>query len=105
MSSQGPVGDTSITKGPPPFHTGPTGGTPGSSNYTFSTASIRDASDWLAYKKQAIIFRENKATINQNQWTQYGNDYRIQWQLGRHKTAGTGCTGCSADSFGGTGPY
>ena len=83
MSSQGPVGTD--TKSPPPFCTGPTGGTPGSSDYVFSTASIRDGSDWIAYKKQQLISKETTAGINQTTWFKAGNDFRIQYLLGKYK--------------------
>lgn len=77
--------------------------------YPFNLRSIRDGSDWIAYKRQALIFatEKSKAEITQNQWAQYGNDYRVQWQLGRYKTnqGPTGdCGGCLSGSFGGTGP-
>jgi hypothetical protein len=104
MSSQGPATTGNVAT--PPFCTGPTGGTPlVEAGYRFTTASIRDASDWLAYKKQSLIFNENKAKINQDPWFSRGNDYRIQYLLGRYKVGDTGCTGCDSNSFGGTGPY
>ena len=108
MSSQGPVGNPAITKGPPPFNNGHTGGSPAlSSNYTFTTASIRDGSDWIAYKKQALIYREDKSKINQDPWFSRGNDYRLQYLLGKYKVNGNApsCTGCASNSFGINGPY
>lgn len=106
MSSQGPNAGQSVA--PPPFCTGPTGGSPNvNKGYTFTPGSIRDASDWLAYKKQALIYLEDKGKINQDPWFSHGNDYRLQYLLGRHKaTSGPdGCTGCGSNSFGGMGPY
>jgi hypothetical protein len=108
MSSQGPSVDTTASVAEPPFAIGPTGGTPVlGKGYTFTPASIRDASDWLAYKKQALVFQENKAKINQDPWFSRGNDYRLQYLLGRYKVndGPAGCTGCSANAFGVTGPY
>jgi hypothetical protein len=107
MSSQGPVGNPG-TKADPPFCIGPTGGSPMlNPGYTFTTASIRDGSDWIAYKKQALIYREDKTKINQDPWFSRGNDYRLQYLLGKYKVNGSapGCTGCASDAFGGNGPY
>lgn len=106
MSSQGPSAEAPVAT--PPFCVGPTGGSPElQKGYTFTRASIRDASDWLAYKKQALIFQENKSKINQDPWFSRGNDYRLQYLMGRYKVneGPQGCTGCASNSFGGTGPY
>lgn len=104
MSSQGPVGI--VDKADPPFCTGPTGGTPlSTSDSRFNKVSIRDASDWLAYKKQSLIYGEDKTKIHQNQWAEHGNDYRIQYLLGKYKVGATGCTGCSSNVFVSDGPY
>lgn len=94
MSSQGPVGTSN--KDPPPFCTGPTGGTTGSSDYTFSTASIRDGSDWTAYKRQRLLKNENQTNLkNAYPEISYGNDYRIQKLLGEYK-----CGPCDGNAFG-----
>jgi hypothetical protein len=104
MSSQGPAVTGSVAYNE--VCVGPTGGSPQlPAGYSFTTASIRDGSDWIAYKKQALIYNENKAKIHQNQWAEHGNDYRIQYLLGKYKFGGEGCTGCSSNSFGTNGPY
>jgi len=100
MSSQGPSTGTSTGTGA----TGCYGNTQNSQvprGYQFSTVSIRDGSDWIAYKKQARIFKDNKTKVemHSNQWAQFGNDYRIQWQLGQYK-----CEGCNSTAFVGDGP-
>ncbi len=106
MSSQGPVGDPAIDKADPPFCTGPTGGFPyQSAGPKFNLGAIRDASDWIAYKKQNLIRKEDKSKINQDPWFSHGNDYRIQYQMGVYKSGAEGCTGCDSGVFGSTGPY
>ena len=105
MSSQGPSNSTPGNG--VPFATGPTGGSPSSSTgYTFTTASIRDGSDWTAYKKQTLIYNETKSTINQDPWFSHGNDYRLQFLLGKYKQpTDSGCTGCEGGAFVSQGPY
>ena len=104
MSSQGP--SSGPTAAAPPFCTGPTGGSPSvEKGYAFTTASIRDGSDWTAYKKQLLIRNENKSKITSDPFFAHGNDYRLQYLLGVYKGGVTGCTGCKGDAFGSTGPY
>lgn len=88
MSSQGPKGVTGSTIFEP-------------------VKNIRDASDWIQYKKQAIIFQEKKDLINQDPWFSRGNEYRLDYLMGRYKVGQgpTGCTGCNPTVFDGTGPY
>ena len=103
MSSQGPSDDTPGNG--PPFAVGPSTGSPSSSTgYAFTTASIRDGSDWTAYKKQLLVFKESKTKFISDPWFARGNDYRLQFLLGKYKqpTAGT-CTTCSGGAFN-TGP-
>jgi hypothetical protein len=91
MSSQGPkVTGTPDYNG---FRPDPSSGTPSSAlGYTFTKASIRDGSDWIAYKKQQLIKQETTEHINQTTWFKAGNDFRIQYLLGKYK-----CDGCKIE--------
>lgn len=109
MSSQGPALGGTTAYGFP-FATGPTGGSPlDTKGYTFSKADIRDGSDWTSYRRQLLILKETKSKVISDPWFSHGNDYRIQYQLGRFKggieSGPVGCTGCSSNAFGSTGPY
>lgn len=86
MSSQGPSTGTGQNQVP--------------HSYTFSKESIRDGSDWTAYKKQLLMLNENKSKIISDPSIPYGNDYRIQVLLGKYKqpTAGS-CTDCDSNPF------
>jgi hypothetical protein len=91
MSSQGP----NVTGTPTynAFRADPPSGTPSLAlGHTFTTASIRDGSDWIAYKKQQLIKQETTANINQTTWFKAGNDFRIQYLLGKYK-----CDGCKIE--------
>jgi hypothetical protein len=83
MSSQGPkVSGLNVL---PPFTAGFVETPPLAAGYPFTTASIRDGSDWIAYKKQQLIKRETTTGLNQTTWFKSGNDFRIQYLLGRYK--------------------
>ena len=100
MSSQG--AKTTGAKDAPGFAAGPSAGTPITNGYAFDTDSIRDGSDWIAYKKQLLILNENKARIVQDPWFARGNDYRIQYLLGRSKQPNAGsCTPCNGGAISG----
>lgn len=104
MSSQGPSDDTPGNG--PPFAAGPSTGSPSSSTgYPFTAASIRDGSDWIAFKKQMLIYNETKSKINDDPWFSRGNDYRLQFLLGKFKRESGGCASCNAGAFIGRGPY
>jgi hypothetical protein len=62
--------------------------------YPFSLRSIRDSSDWTAYRRQQLIKQENKSKIVQDPWFAKGNDYRIQFLLGKFK-----CGPCDGGAF------
>lgn len=80
MSSQG-ANATTITRG-----------------YAFDKDSIRDASDWISYKKQAKVFNVSNSEKFQTEdpWIPYGNDYRLTFLNGKFK-----CNSCPANAFGG----
>ena len=99
MSSQGPAVTGSVSvKG---FAADPAAGTPVSAGYAFDKDSIRDAGDWIAYKKQLLIANEDKTKITAEPWTRWGNDFRLQSLLGKFKRGGAGgsCATCKADAF------
>ena len=101
MSSQGPAGGTGLG------YTGTTGatgscvlgGTPSQvvPGYPFSTLSIRDASDWIKYKKQALIYKDPKTANAKDPWFVHGNDFRLEWLNGKNK-----CEPCDANAISGT---
>jgi hypothetical protein len=100
MSSQGPATGTATPSGA----SGCFGNTQNSQvpgEYTFSKISIRDSSDWIAYKKQTLILQEDSTKLKKAfPEISYGNDYRIQYLLGKYKNSPrstTSCDGC-ADS-------
>lgn len=84
MSSQGPkVTGTPAYNG---FQADPSSGTLSLAlGYPFTPASIRDSSDWTAYKRQQLNKRETTANLNQTTWFKSGNDFRIQYLLGKYK--------------------
>jgi hypothetical protein len=83
MSSQGPK--VSGTVALPPFSAGFVETPSLAAGYPFTHASIRDGSDWIAYKKQQLISKETTAGINQTTWFKAGNNFRLQYLLGRYK--------------------
>lgn len=99
MSSGGPA--VSGTPSYNAFAADPSAGNPVSIGYRFDKDSIRDGSDWIAYKKQTLILNEAKSKLQKSHpEMRSGNDYRIQYLLGRFKNSpATGtCAGCSSTS-------
>lgn len=98
MSSQGPKATgTPKYNG---FKADPASGTPSVAiGYPFTAGSIRDGSDWIAYKKQTLISKEHKTKLKSSHPDiAYSNDYRIQYLLGRYKNpTDTDCNGCPAE--------
>jgi hypothetical protein len=97
MSSQGPASSTDgTTTGAP---TGTTG-TVVPNSYAWNQVVIRDASDWIKFKKQAIIYKENQSgpAGTENPWIPYGNDYRLDFMDGKRK-----CDACTGTAFSGNG--
>ena len=95
MSSQGPAVTGSVSvKG---FAPDPAAGTPVSAGYAFDKDSIRDAGDWIAYKKQTLVSKESKTKLKSSfPEISYSNSYRIDFLLGRFKNPSTaGCNTCS----------
>lgn len=97
MSSQGPASSTNgTTTGAP---TGATG-TVVPNSYAWNQVVIRDASDWIKFKKQAVIYNENKSgpAGTEDPWIPRGNDYRLEYLHGQFQ-----CTGCTGTAFSGNG--
>ena len=94
MSSQGPRVENDVQHNG--FVIGPSEGDPlRKPIYKFTDASVRDSSDWIARKKQRLILKENKAKLQSaHPELLHGNDYRIQYLLGRYKDSGDPCESC-----------
>ena len=84
MSSQGPAGGTgagyaisgcNLTGTPSQSPTG----------YAFNKTNIRDASDWIKFKKQALIYNDPQVTKSKDPWFVHGNDFRLEWLNGENK--------------------
>jgi hypothetical protein len=107
MSSQGPkVSGSVIVNDPPVLNLIPASAAV-TAGYAFDTDSIRDAGDWIRYKKQLLVFNENKSKSFKDPWFVRGNEYRLIWMQGRSKqpTVGT-CVACDTGSgFIGNGPF
>jgi len=75
--------------------------------YAFDKDSIRDAGDWIKYKKQLLVFNENKAKNFQDPFFVRGNEYRLTWMQGRSKQpTSLSCVACANGSaFIGNGPF
>ncbi len=64
--------------------------------YPFDTTMIRDASDWIKYKKQARISNDLKLVNAKDPWFVHGNDFRLETLNGRNK-----CKTCDANGISG----
>ena len=98
MSSQGPAGGTGTGFTSVNDTTCILTGTPSQipNGYPFSTLSIRDASDWIKYKKQSIIYKDPKTSKARDPWFVHGNDFRLEWLNGENK-----CEKCDANAING----
>ena len=105
MSSQGPsTGSASTSSGASGCY-GPSATSQVPAGYAFTNRSVRDGSDWIAYKKQTLILNESKTRGFQDPWFARGNDYRLQFMEGRFKNGTPSeCTGCDTSAFAGNGP-
>lgn len=88
-SSQGPVGVTGY------LFNQPNGGTGTVSGFT-RTPMIRDASDWIRYNRESIVYTEyNSGTIfSDPAYIVRSNDFRLSYANGRFK-----CTSCTGNAF------
>ena len=75
--------------------------------YAFDKDAVRDAGDWIKYKKELLVFNENKAKNFKDPWFVHGNDYRLTWMQGRSKQpTSVSCVACADGSaFVGNGPF
>ena len=79
--------------------------------YAFDKDSIRDAGDWIKYKKQLLVFNEIKTKNFTDPWFVHGNEYRLTWMQGRSKQPSTApvttnCAPCdTGTAFVGNGPF
>jgi hypothetical protein len=64
--------------------------------YPFNKTMIRDASDWIKYKKQARIYNDLKLSKAKDPWFVHGNDFRLEWLNGGNK-----CESCEANAISG----
>ena len=97
MSSQGPssgtkTGFTAVAD--TCFLTGSASQIP--PGYPFDKTMIRDASDWIKYKKQTRIYNDNNVLKSKDPWFVHGNDFRLEWLNGENK-----CESCDANAFSG----
>ena len=107
MSSQGPKVSGVVAVNGVSLQTLPASVTV-TAGYAFDKDSIRDAGDWIRYKKELLVFNENKAKNFQDPWFVRGNEYRLTWMQGRAKqpTSAPNCTACDSGSgFVGNGPF
>lgn len=99
MSSQGPRIDPDATVDHNVPVLDPAFGTPSvSKGYQFTKASIRDGSDWIAYKRQLLTLNELKPELAKDPWFVKGNDYRLQKLQGQYKKPEE-CDGCDGGAF------
>jgi len=106
MSSQGPKITGVINVNGLALHSTPTSAAV-TIGYGFDTDSIRDAGDWTRYKKQLLVYNEDKSRLWRDPWFVRGNEYRLTWMQGRSKQPDSApCVPCSSGSaFVGSGPF
>ena len=96
MSSQGPsTGANSKSNGLNGCY-GPIENSQVPHGYAFSPtlSNIRDGSDWIAYKKQSLIFKAIKPSMTKDAGYVNGNNYRLDYLNGRFK-----CGACDGNAF------
>jgi hypothetical protein len=74
--------------------------TPG---YQYRLNNVRDASDWIALKKQVRVRSDTRLTSSTDTWFVRGNDMRLTYQQGSFKQNVFGCTACAGSAFSGNG--
>jgi hypothetical protein len=106
MSSQGPsVGTTTQASGNNGCFSAriPSQVAPG---YTFNTSTLRDASDWISYKKRQLILKEEKTKTFQDPWFVHGNNYRMDYLGGKYQNGSAPvCGGCDGAAYNTNGPF
>jgi hypothetical protein len=108
MSSQGSASEAG--KAYVGFQANPRGPTI-SNGYVFDKDSLRDASDWIQYKKRVMILKDTDRAKAKDPWFVRGNDYRLDYKGGLYQngypTSCVGCTGTPSGSsaYNGSGPF
>lgn len=66
--------------------------------YAFDLSKLRDASDWVKFKKQTIMYKDTNLIQSRDPWFIAGNNARLDYLNGRYKS--TICTPqCSGSAF------
>ena len=107
MSSQG--SSSAGPKGYVGFEANPNG-PPISSGYVFDKDSLRDASDWIQYKKRVMILKDSDRAKAKDPWFVRGNDYRLDYIGGLYQNGvAPGCAGCTgttgSSAYNSKGPF
>lgn len=74
------------------------------SGYPFDLSTVRNASDWIRYKKQTRVYENYNPSSTDNKqtepvWMKYGNDIRTTYNFGRLE-----CDNCDGNAFSGVIP-
>ena len=71
---------------------------PSATGYTFKDFHVRDSSDWITLKKQAILSASKTPVAIKGE--SYSNNSRLNLKEGKYKVgAAFGCSGCFGDAF------
>jgi hypothetical protein len=110
MSSQGPSAGSRNTSTGSNNCFGPTGTTQVSPGYVFDKDSLRDASDWIQYKKRVMILKDSDRAKAKDPWFVRGNDYRLDYIGGLYQNGvAPGCAGCTgttgSSAYNSKGPF
>jgi hypothetical protein len=106
MSSQGPSVGTNDSATGNTGCFGPIEPSQVARGYAFDINSLRDASDWITYKKRQLILKELKTNSFQDPWFVHGNNYRMDYLGGKYQNGSpTGCTGCTGGAYNMDGPF
>lgn len=101
MSSQGPSTGTRNSPTGTNGCFGPTETTQISRGYVFDKDSIRDASDWIQYKKRVMILKDDQTYLAKDPWFVHGNDYRLDYKGGLYQNGfPSDCNGCTGTTSG-----
>lgn len=73
-------------------------GTTIAAGYAFDVDTTRDASDWIARKKQSIVYNAPKLVQTTDPWIPYANGFRLTYLSGRFK-----CATCNGGAYNGNG--
>ena len=71
--------------------------------YQYQKNNVRDASDWIALKKQVRVRNDPNLKTSTDPWFVGGNDMRLTYQQGSFKQNALGCGTCVGSAFSGNG--